>query len=129
MKRRNFAIAAAVAAALGVTTLIATQAGAHRTGFTGGWDMMGHGSQMMGHGKGFGPCGQGHAALDEPLSVADVTRYLERHLAWMGSDRLKVGEVTETDSDTIVGSVVTTDGSLVWKFAFDRKTGRMTGVN
>ena len=50
---------------------------------------------------------------------------LERSLAWHGNKRVKLGEVTEADDDTIVAEIVTQDGSLVQRFKVDRHTGFM----
>ena len=37
--------------------------------------------------------------------------------------------MTEKDADTIVADIVTADDSLVWRFEFDRATGRMSHVD
>ena len=146
----------AAVAALGATALVTTPVFAHGPGWGrgGGYGMMGgpgmmgygpdggygpgmmgqgagsgHGPGMMmgyGPGAGSGPCGQDQAAGGRNLSVADVTTYLDRYLARMNNPRLKVGPVAEKDKDTIVADVVTKDGSLVWRYEFDRDTGRMT---
>ena len=53
-----------------------------------------------------------------------MTKFLETRLAHWGNDRLKLGKVEATDDKTITGEIVTKDGSLVQKFAFDKTTGR-----
>ena len=93
---------------------------------------------MMGYGPGagatgWGPgaagdCPLGQAAQGESLTIEGVTTHLERRLAVMGNDRLMVGEVTEQGEDVIVGEIVTKDGSLVERLAFDRDTGRVARV-
>ncbi|MFQ6017188.1 MAG: hypothetical protein ACE5KF_03250 [Kiloniellaceae bacterium] len=94
-----------------------------------GHGMMGmpHGMMGMGHGmmgRGIGPpMLYGMPARD--LSADDVRERLERRLAWHGNPRLKLGQVTEADDDTIVAEIVTKDGSLVQKLEIDRRSGRM----
>ena len=114
----------------------------------GGYGMMGHmghmgpgmmgpgmGSGMMGYGAGpgmgygfggHGDCPAVQAASGENVTVDSVTAFLERRLAWQGNDRLKVGEVSEQDGDTIIAEIVTKDGSLVDRLMFDRHSGRAT---
>ncbi len=88
----------------------------------------GQGQGMMmgpGTGRGMGP-GLVYgwpAAGEQDLSVEDARGWLERKLAWHGNPRLKLGEVLEVDEDTIVAEIVTKDGSLVQKFAIDRRSG------
>ncbi len=104
------------------------------TGYRG---MMGHGtghgmmgSGMMGQGM-MGPgsdTGRGHGMRVVPradLSTDDVRHFFEDRLAMHGNKRLKVGEVTEADDDTIVADIVTLEDSLVQRFKVDRHTGRM----
>jgi hypothetical protein len=101
-----------------------------------GWGH-GHGYGMMGPGRGHGMMGYGPGggyadcpafqAAAEDMTVDDVKAMLERRLEMWGNERLKVGAVTEQD-DRILGEIVTQDGSLVDKFAFDRRSGRMTRV-
>jgi len=62
---------------------------------------------------------------DLNLSVSDVRGQLDQSLTWHGNKRIKVGEVTEVDDNTIVADVVTQDGSLVQRFEVNRHTGRM----
>ena len=153
MKGKTLAITAvAVAAVLGATALVTNPVSAGGPGWRWnaanqgqmsgpGW--MGHGPGMMGYGRGAmgygyrhgpgaaygGPCLQGQAALGKELTTADVTKWVERHLAMQGNERLKVGPVTEKDAGTIVADIVTADDSLVWRFEFDRSTGRMNRVD
>lgn len=110
--------------------------------------MMGHGygPGMMGHGHGMGPgmMGPGYgpgqhaygpgncpfaATQGQEVTVDSVTEFLEARLDHMGNDRLKVGTVEETDDKTITAEIVTKDGSLVQKFAFDKATGWPRRVN
>ena len=95
-----------------------------------GQGMMGHG--MMHHGMmGHGMMGQGPGMRVLPsqhLSIDDVRHFLEHRLARRGNKRLKLGEVTQTDDDTIVADVVTVDDSLVRRMQVDRHTGLMRPV-
>ena len=94
-----------------------------------GYGMMGQGSGMMGYGPGGGsadcPAVQ---ATAKDMTVDDVKALLEHRLEMWGNDRLKVGAVSEQGEDSIVGEIVTQDGSLVEKLAIDRRSGRMTRV-
>ncbi len=101
--------------------------------------MMGHGwgyGAMPHHGIGYGPMmGYGtapcHAAFtgETSFTVDDVRKVVESQLAWQGNTRLKVGKVTQTDQNTIVVEIVTTDNSLVERLEFDRTTGFTRRVN
>lgn len=62
---------------------------------------------------------------DLNLSVADVRGQIDQSLTWHGNKRIKAGEVTAVDDNTIVADVVTLDGSLVQRFEIDRHTGAM----
>ena len=80
--------------------------------------------QMMGPGM-MGPGGGAQAPDDLNLSADDVRNRMEAMIAWHGNENLKVGDVQETDEDTITGDIVTQDGSLVRRFQVDRNTGMM----
>jgi hypothetical protein len=80
-----------------------------------GWMMHGYGPGMMGGGYGPG------YARDLNLSADDVKNYLEQT---MQNPRLKVGEVTQTDDNTITATIVTRDKeAVVEKFAVNRHNG------
>ena len=96
----------------------------------------GMGPGMMGQGSGpgqqaFGPgnCPGLAAAQGQETTVDSVTKFLEGRLAHWGNERLKLGKVEATDDKTITGEIVTKDGSLVQKFAFDKATGWHRPVN
>lgn len=76
-------------------------------------------------GPGMGQCMRGgvmgSGALD--LTTEDVTRMLERRLAWQGNPHVKLGKVEEKDADTITAEIVTQDGSLVERLEVDRRSG------
>ena len=110
------------------------QIGARSNYGAGGWGpgMMGGyamGPGMMGrYGYGMGPWMMGpqwnyrQTVLD--LSPDDVRNYFEGWLAWQGNPRVKLGNVTEKDADTITADIVTTDkDGLVQRFAVNRHTG------
>ncbi len=89
----------------------------------------GMGPGMMGQGMGPGMMGQGMGPGmmrgNRPLSPENVRDILEGHLAWMGHDRLKVGEITESGDGAYVAEIVTVDDSLVERVEVDRASGRM----
>jgi hypothetical protein len=94
-----------------------------------GQGMMGQGMMGQGMGPGQQAYGQGNcpglvSAQGQEVTVDSVTKFLEAGLAHMGNDRLKLGKVEASDDKTITGEIVTKDGSLVQKFAFDKATGR-----
>ncbi len=85
-----------------------------------GSGMMGHG--MMGPGMMGWSYGPQQANLN--LSTNDVKSYLDRYVAMMGNPHLKVGPVSEKDSNTITAEIVTADkDALVQRFNVDRRTG------
>lgn len=102
----------------------------------GPWGMMG--PQMMGAPGPWGGCGPGfmmrgygqpwNASGDLKLSVGSVRTYLDRWISWQGNPRLKVGEVTEKDADTIVADIVTKENSLVQRFSINRHSGFFQNV-
>lgn len=96
----------------------------------GSWGMMG--PQMMGAPGQWGGCCSGFmmrgygprsASGDLKLSADDVKVYLDRWISWQGNPRLKVGDVSEKDADTIVADIVTKDNSLVQRLTINRHSG------
>jgi len=78
----------------------------------------GPGPGMMGHGM--------HRFRVVPtmeLSTDDVRRFLERHISVHGLQHLEVGEVTQTDDQTITADIVTREGSLALRLEIDPYTG------
>lgn len=58
------------------------------------------------------------------LSTDDVKNYFSRWIAVEGNSRLKVGDVKEKDTDSILADIVTKDdSSLVQRFIVDRHNG------
>ena len=91
---------------------------------------MGQGAPMMGPsmmgqmGPGvMGPMGGLRVTPSMHLTTDDVRHFLEHHLTRHGFEHLKVGEVTQTDPDTITADVVTTEGSLAVRLLVDTHTG------
>ncbi len=99
----------------------------HGTGHGGGQGT-GHG-MMMGPAHGAAPCPGSAAVIDEDIDADVVRSWLDRSLTAHGNKRLKVGDVKETDDDTIIAEIVTVDGSLVQRIEVDRQTGRMQQVD
>jgi hypothetical protein len=60
---------------------------------------------------------------DLNLSPDNVRNYFDRWLAWQGNPRLKVGDVKEKDTDTVLIDIVTKDNSLVQRFVVNRRNG------
>ena len=83
----------------------------------------GAGSQMgeggMGPGALYGMPGAGQ----EEMTPESVRAWLEQRLAWHGNPRLKIGEIAAAGDATITAEIVTIDGSLVQKLAFNRYPG------
>ncbi|MDA1100040.1 MAG: hypothetical protein O2967_13755 [Proteobacteria bacterium] len=87
----------------------------------------GHGASAMmapGH-KGSGHHGRGGMRVTpvQHLTVDDVSHFFGHRLERRGNKRLKLGEVTQKDEDTITAQIVTVDGSLVQIFEVDRHSG------
>jgi hypothetical protein len=84
--------------------------------------MMGHG--MMGQGmQGFRVVPMMH------LSTDDVRQFLQRHISEHGLEHLQVGDVTETDDETITADIVTREGSLALRLEIDAYTGFVKSVS
>ena len=154
MKRKTLILTAAAAAlVIGAAAFLPAyaQGPGYGMGQGMGHGMMGQGMGqgmgpgMMGQGMGPGMMGQGSgpgqqafgpgncpglaAAQGQETTVDSVTKFLESRLAHWGNERLKLGKVEATDDKTITGEIVTKDGSLVQKFAFDKATGWPRRVN
>lgn len=141
---RTFIITTALIAAVALGFAVAGPVGAHgpETYDHGGYGMHGgfggygmHGQGMMGPGMGYGygpganpDCPWGQTSVDRKLTVEDVTKDFERHLAVRANANIKLGEVTAKDDKTIIVTIVTKDNSLVNKIEVDRATGRHNQV-
>lgn len=132
--RPRILMGAAVAAAVAFVIFCFGMQVAGQSRYRAGWwgpGMMGGyamGPGMMGgYGYGMGPWmmtpyRNNPATLN--LSVDDVKNSFGRWLAWQGNPRVKLGNVSEKDTDTIAADIVTTDkDGLVQRFAVDRHTG------
>lgn len=60
---------------------------------------------------------------DLDLSAEEARTLVEARLIMRGNDRLKVGKVSEKDSDTYLVDIVTVDESLVRQIEIDRDSG------
>lgn len=97
--------------------------------------MRGHGGPgaMMGQRGGAGTMmREGDLSLDtgivtsvQHLSTDDVRDFFVHRLQRIGNDRLKLGQVTQTDEDTITAEIVTLDDSLVDRLKVDRHSGKI----
>jgi hypothetical protein len=103
-------------------------------GYGPGPGMMGQG-MVPGIGQGFGPGMTGQElhpfrrGATMELSTDDVRRFLERHISAHGLMHLQVGDVTQTDEDTITADVVTREGSLALRLEIDAYTGFVESVS
>jgi hypothetical protein len=89
--------------------------------------MMGPG--VMGHGM-MGPGMQGFRVVPMMhLSTDDVRQFLQRHISAHGLTRPQVGEVTQTDDETITADIVTREGSLALRLEIDAYTGFVKSVS
>ena len=109
-------------------------------GMMGGQGMMGQGGMagmmgMMGDGMGGaagqnGMAGVGPGALygmprdaQQEMTPERVRTWLEQQLARHGNPRLKIGQITAGGDGTTTAEILTVDGSLVQKLAFNRYPG------
>lgn len=83
--------------------------------------MGGMASQTMGQGmgQGMGPA-MIYGMSSTELSTEQVKTMLQQAL---GNPRLEIGKISQTDDSTIVAEIVTKDGSVVQKLAFNRYPG------
>jgi hypothetical protein len=82
-----------------------------------------YGPGMMG--PGYGPRGSSSGErTNENLTVDGVRNELDRWIVAQANPNIKVGAVTEKDTNTIVADVVTKkEDALVQRFEIDRTTG------
>jgi len=150
MKRPLIALATVAALGLGTLATVTMAETGNGPGWSGWGSGMrgGYGPGMMGgYGHGMmmggamGPGMMGAAGADvpcpglaaatadaEPLTLDDARKAVERHLAWMGNERLKVGAVEAKGDVAYIAEIVTVDNSLVHTLEIDRKTGFMRPV-
>jgi hypothetical protein len=85
--------------------------------------MHGPRGHMGGHALGPGALyGMPHGLAAE-MTPARVEAFLSHLLERHGNPRLEIGEITEADDGSIIAEIVTTDGSLVQRLAFNRFPG------
>ena len=97
-----------------------------------------HHGTMGGRASGMPEQGMGPGALAGPhmlrvvpmmhLSTDDVRHFLEHHIRAHGLQHLEIGEVEQTDDETITAEVVTTEGSLAMRLSVDPHTGWVVDV-
>ena len=117
--------------ALGLTTLTAV---ASKGEYGGGCEYGQHyGGQMMGQGMGQGMglqmglhMGQG-IGRNLDLSADEVKTLVEARMIMRGTDRLKVGKVSQKDDQTYLVDIVTVDDSLVHQIEVDKDNGLRYG--
>jgi hypothetical protein len=63
------------------------------------------------------------AGTPEEMTPERVRTFLEERLARLGNPRLKLGEIATAENGSITAEIVTVDGSLVQKLAFNRYPG------
>jgi peptidoglycan hydrolase-like protein with peptidoglycan-binding domain len=68
------------------------------------------------------------AGAPQEMTPERVSALLQQHLAWHGNPRLKLGPVVKAADGNITAEIVTTDGSLVQKLAFNRYPGLVRQV-
>jgi hypothetical protein len=85
--------------------------------------MHGRHGQMGGHALGPGALyGMPRGATTE-MTPARVETFLSHLLERHGNPRLEIGEITEAEHGSIIAEIVTVDGSLVQRLAFNRYPG------
>ncbi|MCW5751104.1 MAG: hypothetical protein KIT81_08150 [Alphaproteobacteria bacterium] len=65
----------------------------------------------------------------EEMTQERVRALLTQHLAALGNPRLKIGEIGASAEGNITAEIVTVDGSLVQKLAFNRYPGLVRRVD
>ena len=79
--------------------------------------------QMGGHALGPGALYGMHHSAPSEMTPARVETYLAHLLERHGNPRLEIGEITEAEDGSIIAEIVTVDGSLVQRLAFNRYPG------
>lgn len=111
---------------MGLQTMCGQGPGNYRPGMMYRYGPHGPGAMGPGMMYGYGPAGpwRGPRQADLDLSIDQVKINLEHWIAASQNPHIKVGNVTEKDSDTIVAEIVTTDkGGLVQRLDINRHTG------
>ena len=65
----------------------------------------------------------------EEMTIESVRTLLEQDLTQHGNPRLKLGEVATAADGSITAEIITVDGSLVQKLAFNRYPGLVRQVD
>ena len=85
--------------------------------------MHGRHGRMGGHALGPGALYGMHHGAPSEMTPARVETYLAHLLERHGNPRLEIGEITEAEDGSIIAEIVTVDGSLVQRLAFNRYPG------
>lgn len=62
-------------------------------------------------------------AAQQEMTPERVRAFLEARLEWHGNPRLEIGEIATLEDGSITAEIITVDGSLVQKLAFNRYPG------
>ncbi|MGE0279064.1 MAG: hypothetical protein AB7P20_00410 [Rhizobiaceae bacterium] len=73
--------------------------------------------------------GSGRVQPTYNLTTSDVTNYFNSWIKAQSNPNIKLGSVSEKDSEIITAEVVTKEGSLVERFNVDRHTGMVQQAN
>jgi hypothetical protein len=85
--------------------------------------MHGRHGQMGGHALGPGVLYGMHHGAPSEMTPARVEAFLSHLLERHGNPRLTIGEITDAEDGSIIAEIVTVDGSLVQRLAFNRYPG------
>ena len=83
----------------------------------------GMGPRMGGMKGGAGGILGGPRHAPEEMTPERVRAWVEDRLEWIGNPRLALGDVETAADGSIIAEIVTADGSLVQKLAFNRYPG------
>jgi hypothetical protein len=86
------------------------------------------GPGMMAHGMGDSMMHGLRVVPMMQLSPDDVRAFLQHHIGAHDLQHLKVGDVEQTDDDTITADLVTENGSLALRLEVDPHTGAVKSI-
>lgn len=118
-KITKYTAVSAIVAVTGFTALAAMADWGDRRGNCNRGDFRGGPSIMM---EKMGKQGR-FADRDLNLTIEEAKTLVEARLIMKGNDRLKVGQVAESDQETYLVDIVTVDNSLVRQIEVDRDNG------
>ena len=118
-KIAKYSAIAMLAATTGLTTVGASAEWGESDGGCNRKDMGEHHAMMKTHMEKHGP----KHKRDLNLTAEKVKILVSARLIMHGNDRLKVGNVVETEDDTFIVDIVTVDNSLVRQIEIDKTKG------